>query len=586
MMFILFCIFMLRPLITKYIDQNMQQDKKNNSDWAFLVMGAFVCSYITDFLGTHPAVGCFMYGLILPHGRFTDLVMETLDNFVSGAISPLFFFRVGLTMNLIALANQNCWPLMVLVILLLSTPTVLGTLIATFFFELPTRDSIGMGLLLNSKGALALIILNLALDRKIFSVVLYTIMVCAILVMTIMAPIFINFMYKPRKRFENFRLRTIEMLRNHTELRILSCVHNIDQATCMANLLKTFNATRISPLRVFGVHLVELTGRAVVATALLVDHREQQTHSESPNSTVSQPKLKRITNTFNTLQEENNSIRVENFHVVSAYETIYQDIHNLAEQNRTALILLPFQKQPHGVIDGLAETPNEAYRDINLKVMQETPCSMALLVDRGLGSVSKTNLHIVMVFVGGPDDREALAIAWRMVGLGNPRNSLSVVRIILVGEAVEASISTRNDETQWPSSKSVDDDRQQVLDEEYIDLFRFKAVYNNDSVTYSEEEVHNGEELIALLKELEKVDCDLFIVGQGNGRNTIVFSSFMEWCDNPELGVIGDIVASNSSQSSLLVVKQFGYEEMDFGKQNQHAKQCSTRTSMSETHIV
>ncbi|XP_054809757.1 cation/H(+) antiporter 15-like [Prosopis cineraria] len=581
MMFILFCIFVLRPFITKYIDQNTHPDKQNNSALAFLLLGAFVCSYVTDFLGTHPAVGSFVYGLILPNGRFTDLVMGTLDNFVSGAISPFFFFRIGLNVNLMELAHQKYWPLMVVVILLLSIPKVLSTLIATFFFELPTQDSIGMGLLLNSKGALALIILNLALDRKIFSVVLYTIMVFAVLVMNIMAPLFINFMYKPRKKFENFKLRTIEMLKNHAELRILSCVHNIHQATCMANLLKTFNANRISPLRVFGVHLVELIGRAVVATTLLVDQMEQPTHSGSPDSIQSQPKLKSITNTFNTLQEENNAIRVENLHAMSAYETIYEDIHNLAEQNRTSLILLPFQKQ-NGVIGGRTEATDEAYKDINLKVIQHAPCSVALLVDRGLGSISKTNLRIVMLFVGGPDDREALAVAWRMVGIGNLGNTLSVVRIVLVSEAAEAGISTRNDDTQWPSSTRVDDERQQALDEEYMDSFRFKAVYNNESVTYSEEEVHNGEELIALLQELDKVECDLCISGQGNGRNTIVFSSFMEWCDNPELGVIGDIVASNSSLSSLLVVKQYGHEEMVFGRQNQH-----TRTGVSnEAHIV
>ncbi|XP_028807222.1 cation/H(+) antiporter 15-like [Neltuma alba] len=583
-MFILFCIFVLRPLITKYIDQNAyrQDTTQNNSPLAFLIMGAFVCSYITDLLGTHAIVGSFVYGLILPHGKFSDSVMGMIDKFTSGAISPLFFFSVGLTMNLTVLAHQKYWPLMVLFILLLSTLKVLSTFIATFFFKLPTRDSMGMGLLLNSKGALALIILNIAFARKVLSVVPFTIMACAVILMTIMAPLCVNSIYKPRKRFENFRLRTIEMLRNNAELRILSCVHNVHQATCMVNLLKAFNANRISPLRVFGVHLIEHTGGAAAATALLANHMEQPIHSKSQELTLSQPNLQNIANIFNTLREEDNTIRVDNLHAVSAYDTIYKDIHSVAEQNRTAMILLPFHRQLDGVSGGLAETTNETYRNINLKVMQDAPCSVALLVDRGLGLVSKTNLHVVMLFVGGPDDREALAVAWRMIGTANPAITLSVVRIVLAGEAAEADIST-SDDTKRPSSTRVDDDeRQQVLDEEYIDSFRFKAIYNNDSITYSEEEVHNGEELIALLQELDKDGGDLYIVGQGNGRNTIVSSSFMEWCDNVELGVIGDIIASLGSSSSLLVVKQFGYEEMELGRQNQHPR----LTSVSEMDIL
>lgn len=65
---------------------------------------------------------------------------------------------------------------------------------------------------------------------------------------------------------------------------------------------------------------------------------------------------------------------------------------------------------------------------------------MAILVDLGLGLVSKTNIHIVMAFIGGPDDREALAVAWRMVGVGNRQgNTLSMARIVLV-EAAEAHV--------------------------------------------------------------------------------------------------------------------------------------------------
>lgn len=167
--FIIFCIFALRPLITKLIDRSQEQDGWDDSELAFVLLGAFVCSYITEALGTHPVVGAFVYGLILPHGKFTELVMRRIDYFIYGVISPLFFFRTGFTVDLSAVAHQKYWPILFLVMILLSIPKIVSTLIATFFFGIPTRDGIGIGLLLNSKGVLALIILNIAWERKVYS---------------------------------------------------------------------------------------------------------------------------------------------------------------------------------------------------------------------------------------------------------------------------------------------------------------------------------------------------------------------------------------------------------------------------------
>lgn len=167
-LFIAFCIFGLRPIMRRFIEgDNNEEDKWDNSLLLVVLLGAFVCSFITDVLGSHSIVGAFVYGLVLPHGRFADFVMKKMDDFVSVAISPNYFFRSGLTVNFYLILLQKHFFVMVLIILLLSIPKVLSTLIATFFFGVPVRDGVGIGLLLNSKGILALIILNTTIDRKV-----------------------------------------------------------------------------------------------------------------------------------------------------------------------------------------------------------------------------------------------------------------------------------------------------------------------------------------------------------------------------------------------------------------------------------
>jgi hypothetical protein len=174
-----------------------------------------------------------------------------------------------------------------------------------------------------------------------------------------------------------------------------------------------------------------------------------------------------------------------------------------------------------------------------------------------------------MIFIGGPDDREGLAVAWRMAR--HPGTQLSVVRMLLFDEAAEVDTSCHI-EAQGILSVVMDSDMQNDLDDEYVNSFRLTAVNNNDSISYSEVDVHSGEDIPIVLNELKQFGCDLYIVGQGNHRNSRVFSNLLEWCDCLELGVIGDMLALDNfgSRSSVLVVKQYGYGEMVLRNQHNH----------------
>jgi hypothetical protein len=383
--------------------------------------------------------------------------------------------------------------------------------------------------------------------------------------MTIVVAPVINVIYKPRKRFENNKLKTIQKLRLDAELRILACVHNTRQAAGVISLIEYFNATRLSPIHVFGLYLVEIVGRV---GALVASHMEKFSgQSGTQNLTQSQLELESITNTFEAFKEAYDAIRVQTLNVVSNYATIHEDIYNSANEKCTSLILLPFHKQLSS--EGALETTNIAYKDINLNVMQSAPCSVGIFVDRDLGSLPNLNFRICMIFVGGPDDREALAVAWRMVGrLGT---QLSVVRMLLHDNA-EIVDTSSHAEAQGILSIVMDSEKQKELDDEYVNGFRLTAMNNNDSISYSEVNVHSGEDIPTTLNELENFYCNLYIVGQGNRRNTHVFSNLLDWCDCPELGVLGDILASDNfgSRSSVLVVQQYGYGGMVLEKQPNH----------------
>lgn len=384
----------------------------------------------------------------------------------------------------------------------------------------------------------------------------YMVMMLAFIVMTMMVPPLINAIYKPKFRFMQSQLRTVQKLRYDAELRIVACVHKAHHATSIIRVLEAANATRISPIYVSALHLVELTRHG---TAILVSRMESSVSSVGTTDSQygSHAEFEMISNEFKEFTKENNAVRFEASSAVSSYATIHEDIYNVAEEKRASLILLPFHKELN--TEGALEMVHNEYCEINKNVLQQAPCSVGVFVDRGLVSLLQTKLSIIMIFLGGPDDREALSIAWRMAG--HPGTQLHVVRIHLLGKAAAKLENSNSNEQEEMLSTVIDSEMQLELDEEYIFSFRHKAVNNNDSIVYTEMEVHSdtGVEIPTLLNELDKPGYDLYIVGQGSGKNSPVFERLLEWCDNPELGVIGDIVASTSfgTNSSVLIVQQY-----------------------------
>ncbi|XP_057444784.1 cation/H(+) antiporter 15-like [Lotus japonicus] len=560
--FIVVSIFVLHPILEKFINNKTEKDDWHDGQLIFVVMGVLAFAYLTDLLGTHGIVGAFVYGLILPHGRFSDMVMSVSDDFSTGFLAPIYFAGTGMKLTLSTIFEQSNWHLTLLVVLLLCVPKIISTMLTGFFFGMSNREGLALGLIMNTKGAMALIMLNTAWDRGIFSPATYTVITSAVLLMTVVVYPIINIIYKPRKRFEKNRLKTIEKIRADAELRILACVHNTRQATSMINIIEYFNATRVSPVQVFAVYLVELTRRGA---ALVAAHMEKPSHHHRvQNLTTTQRELENITNIFEAFREEHDAARVWTSSVMSDYDTIHEDIHDTANEKHTSLILLPFHK--HFTLQGVLETTSLAYRDINQKVMQYAPCSVGIYVDRSAGKLQKKNFHIFMLFVGGPHDREAMAVAKRMTGKAGV--ALTVVRFILLDELAEVDTKSYP-KAQGLLSSVMDSEKQKELDDKYVSSFRLKVVnMNDDSISYSEIGVHSIGDINKVLSEIENNGCDLYIVGQGNGRNSRVLSDLLKWCDYPELGVMGDIIASKDivSRSSLLVVQQYGYGGMTFGK--------------------
>ncbi|KAL9391685.1 hypothetical protein Peur_015605 [Populus x canadensis] len=506
--FALFCIFVVRPALAIIISKTSKENDYSENYLCFVLVAISAFAVVTDILGTNSIVGAFIFGFIMPNRILAAAFIDKFEDFVTGYLLPLFFTICGIRIDIWSLFDKKAH-------------LAIGSVVVF----LNKRD--------------------------------YTVMAISILLMTaVVAPVTAS-IYRPAKHLSNYKRRTIQKGRQDGELRILACFQNFRNVSGMISLIDSSNATRESPLTVFALHVLELTGRA---SAMLIVHSTGGKSSGYSRHGRKNSHSEKIVTALETYQTLNDNVNIHALTAMSPHASMHEDICSLAEEKRTALLVIPFHKLPSK--DGKLEAEdNTSFRGVNLNVLANAPCSVGIFVDRGFGvsengESSLTMRQILMLFVGGPDDREALAYAWRMGGTEGI--GLTVVRF-LPGDQVEEIqpkdlLPVGEAHKMLTSITYVDNNRK--LDDEYVNEFRLKTS-GEQFVSYQEKVVNNDEEIVLALQEMHHI-YDLYVVGRGEGIVSPLTESLADWCEYPELGPIGDLLITSSfAQGSVLVVQQY-----------------------------
>lgn len=361
----------------------------------------------------------------------------------------------------------------------------------------------------------------------------FTTIILFFMVTSYILPILVQFLYDPSRKYAGYQKRDMLHLKPNSELRILACIHRLDNIIPIINLLEASYPTKESPLDVNILHLIELSGQA---TPLFISHQMQSksvgARSYSENVIIS----------FNSFRSNYwDSVNVNLFTSVSAPEHMYEDTCMLALDKLTSLIILPFHRT--WSLDGSAViSESNTIRTLNCSVLGRAPCSVAILVDRkrlGRRSLEESSFRsckMCMVFFGGKDDREALVLARRMAK--DSRIEMTVLRFC---SSMEGSANI-NDWNSMLDSTELRDMRQNKIE--------------SNNIRYMEETVKDGIEVASMLRSLVD-EFEFFIVGKSDDMKSCFKLGLEEWREFPELGVIGDLLASPDldTKASVLVVQ-------------------------------
>jgi len=152
-----------------------------------VMLGAFV----TDVVGIYEVFGAFIAGIAMPRGRFADAAIEHLEPLTTTLLLPVFFVYSGLNTQIALLDSPAIWRVAILLITLSIVGKGVGCLLAARVSGEAWRESVAIGVLMNARGLMELIILNIGLQRGIITPTLFTIMVLMAVVTTLMAsPLF------------------------------------------------------------------------------------------------------------------------------------------------------------------------------------------------------------------------------------------------------------------------------------------------------------------------------------------------------------------------------------------------------------
>ncbi|KAG1358863.1 hypothetical protein COCNU_08G003090 [Cocos nucifera] len=202
------------------------------------------------------------------------------------------------------------------------------------------------------------------------------------------------------------------------------------------------------------------------------------------------------------------------------------------------------QSRPHHTADGELVEGNPNVRTVNMNILSDPPCTVAIFIDRLPGGVKRfcTHRSVAVLFFSGPNDREALAYAARMAE--HPGINLTVVRFVEGASSVPATPRHES-----PEEESLERDLQRTRDEEMLNEFRMRFV-SDETVLYTEKVASNSEETVA-------VTYDLYVVGRGRRVASPLTAGLEEWAECPELGPIGDLlISADFGMVSVLVMMQ------------------------------
>ncbi|KAG9150677.1 hypothetical protein Leryth_008143 [Lithospermum erythrorhizon] len=511
-----------------------------------------ICGFSPYLTGYDKVLSAFIAGFSMPReGRVSKLMINKGNYFFTAVFYPLFFLYVGaqLDFTLFEAGKIKTWLVMISIYLTGVVGKVIGSAICGVLLGFHWPESVAIGLFLTTKGRFQLYLATAAYGHELITLTTALTIVIVILVSIASKPLIGAFVIKrARKRSPTERM-ALQWHNKTSELCLLVCIHGPQNTPSVINLMEISRESAEPGIKIHLTEILELTDK--IADSLTYNAGEGNAVTvNDPEVVESREKTSSIVREY--LEKAGKGVSVQRMLALAPISTLHQDVCILAEDLKVSLIILPFHMLQD--MDGKLVTGNSGFRHVNRKILRQAPCSVGILVDRGLGTTTITkkpdSFNVAVIFIGGKDDREALMFAGRLAL--HPGVKLTVIRFLLeIGD--EDSVTTRISKGKINTSAHQEEMK---LDDECFTEF-YDGYVAGGKVAYLEKYLVNSGQTFSTLTTLES-QYSLFIVGRDGRVNSVLTVGMNDWEQCPELGPIGDILSGSqfSATASVLIIQQ------------------------------
>ncbi len=252
-LYVVAMIFIVKPFLKRIGDLYGSKDSIVKPVVAIFFLVLIISSYATEVIGIHALFGAFMAGAIMPDvPKFRTIFIEKVEDVALILLLPLFFVFTGLKTEIGLLNDPYLWKVTGFIILVAVVGKFLGSALAAKFVGQSWRDSLTIGALMNTRGLMELIVLNIGLELKVLTPEVFTMMVIMALVTTFMtgpALDLINYIFKTKDGDE------IAEPTNFNKYRILISFGNNEKGKSLLRLANSLTKKQKSQSCITAMHL-------------------------------------------------------------------------------------------------------------------------------------------------------------------------------------------------------------------------------------------------------------------------------------------------------------------------------------------
>jgi Kef-type K+ transport system membrane component KefB len=186
--FVAVMLFVIKPNLPRWLGQSvLERPEPSKSVLAVVIWVVLVSALSTELIGIHALFGAFLAGIVMPAaGGFRDKLVVRVENLSSVLLLPVFFAFTGLRTQIALLSDTRDWFICFVIIGVATLGKLGGSALAARLTGMKWRESFQLGALMNTRGLMELIALNIGYDMGILSQRIFTMLVIMALVTTVM----------------------------------------------------------------------------------------------------------------------------------------------------------------------------------------------------------------------------------------------------------------------------------------------------------------------------------------------------------------------------------------------------------------